>query len=377
MLHVHSLLLKLRALLVVSVFALPLRAESNVRLSYRAVEGCPSQAEFVAAVSVRGGHFDQPPAQVSGSKVEVWIQKEPGGSAGFLGLRDIEGLSGVREVHAANCSEAMQGLAVIAALVLRQLDRSEPTHPPPEAPALEAPALKAPALEAKSSAPSPAVSPAVAAAPSSPVRQSNLRGIGQFATERVPVGAGTLTFDHAVSSTLSAGIAFNVIPSVVMPRYDLTLSRANFVTTPDGANYLLGRWLPRMRWTVLGPSRYEAPDFSSDMWALKAGFGGCTSLSYDTRGLVLLACSEFAAGFMHLETQDNTGAKTQSKTIGLGTVGLGFDAQYNLGELLHLALNIGGDLSASKISAERPDGSEIFHTTPFSGYATLGVGMHF
>jgi hypothetical protein len=340
------------ALLLITGITRDLKAESNIRLVYAAADGCPSQAEFVAAVGGRGGYFDRPPKELGGGRMDVSIRKEAGGFVGSFGVQESQVESGVREVHANSCGEVMQGLAVITALVLRR-GSDEPAS-----------ALAVPSP--------PAVAP-LAAEP----EDYHLRSIGQFESETLKVGAGSLTFAPAISYTLTGGAAIGVIPSVVMPRFDLTLSRANFVTTPEGDNYLIGGWLPKVRWSWLGPASYESNDFSTKIWGLKAGFSGCSSLTYDTRGAVILLCGEIGTGLMQLDTTDAAGVKVQSKAVGLGFTGFELDSRYNIGKFLHVNLKLGGELSLSKLTAERPDGSEIFHSSPFSAYVQVGLGFHF
>ena len=358
-------LVGLLALLLVTAITRDSRAEPPIRLVYAAPEGCPSHAEFVAAVGERGGYFERPPREIGGSRMDVSIRKEVGGFIGSFGVKESQVASGVREVHAASCGEVMQGLAVITALVLRR-GSDEPASNTAVASAAASP------NEGGTRASPPLVTP-VAPEP----EDYHLRSIGQFETENVKVGAGTLTFSPAISYTLTGGAAIGVIPSVVMPRYDLTLSRANFVTTPEGDNYLIGGWLLKVRWTWLGPSSYETNDFSTKIWGVKAGVSGCSSLSYDTRGAIILLCGEIGAGAMQLHTTDAAGAKVQSKGVGLGFAGFELDSRYNLGEFLHANLRLGGELSMSQLTAERPDGSEIFHSSPFSAYFQVGLGFHF
>jgi hypothetical protein len=259
----------------------------------------------------------------------------------------------------------MQGLAVITALVLRR---------GPDEPASNG------AVPSAASSPNPGAtlaSPPLVTPLAPEPQDYHLRSIGQFESESLKVGAGTLTFAPAVSYTLTGGAAIGVIPSVVMPRFDLTLSRANFVTTPEGDSYLIAGWLPKVRWTWLGPVSFDSNNFSTKIWGLKGGFSGCSSLSYDTRGAVILMCGEIGAGLMQLDTTDAAGTKVQSKAVGLGFAGVELDSRYNLGEFLHLDLKLGGELSLSKLTAERPDGSEIFHSSPFSAYVQVGFGFHF
>jgi len=103
----------------------------------------------------------------------------------------------------------------------------------------------------------------------------------------------------------------------------------------------------------------------------------CSSLDYDTAGFVALLCSSFTVGLMNLETKDAAGNYHQSKNIGLGAASLDFDARYNIGKLLHVSLAAGGELWLSRLSAERADGSELFHSRLFNANLQLGLGLHF
>jgi hypothetical protein len=89
-----------------------------------------------------------------------------------------------------------------------------------------------------------------------------------------------------------------------------------------------------------------------------------------------LFCLEVAAGIVGVRTKDASGVTTQSKTMGFGTLGLGTEATYNLGRHFQIALRLGLDGAAGPISAERPDGSEIFRSSWLSGYAMIGAGGH-
>jgi hypothetical protein len=338
-------------------------AAEEVVLAYRVPSGCPGEAEFVRAVRGRGARFDRAPTGTAGSRLEVSIRMQTEGFAGSVQLQTSAGASEAREVHAFECGEVMQGLAVITALVLHQ---DSPARTSQSQPTARAPAEASPPTPDNPSEPG-----------SPPALDSHLRSIGQFEDETVAVGAGTLAFQHAFTYSLTGGVAIGVVPALVLPRYDLTLSRTNFVTTPGGSSYLVGGWLPRVRWSVLGGVDSHSGEFSTQVLGLEAGFGGCTSLTYDTRGAVVLVCGELAAGAMQLDTKNGAGEKTQSKTVGLGSAAFELDSQYNVGARLLFELKLGGELGLSKLSAGRPDGSELFHSSPFSAYALAGLGLHF
>jgi hypothetical protein len=334
--------------------ATPAAAADGVRLDYRAPAGCPSEAAFVEAIQARGARLEAPPPEFVGARSSVSLEHAAAGVTGFLQLTRVDLPANAREVHGAECAEAMQGLAVIAALLLHPTADAAP-HPV----GAEPPVSRKPR-------PLPV-----------PVDSQRLQSIGQFATERIQVGPGTLTFDHGSALTLSGGIAAGVIPSVLMPRYDLTLSRVNFVTTPDGSHYLAGGWVPHVRWTLLGSGTRHDGEFSTRALGIKAALGGCTSITYDLGGAVVLLCSEFGTGVMALETRNAAGEKIRSKSFGLGSVGLDLESEYNLGGPFHLALRLGSEASLTQVSAQRPDGSELFHTSVFSTYVLAGVGLHF
>ncbi len=350
----------LGGLLLVSLSAISHRARAggSVGLRYEAPDGCPSQAQFEAAVRDRGGRFDLAPSGVEGSELRVTLRSEGAGFMGSLELQGVAPASGQRQVHAAACEEAMHGIAVITALLLRRAqNEASEEQLLPDAPTPPADARFAP--------------------PQTPIAESRLRSVGQFGAESVTVGPGDLTFDNSIAYTLSGGVDVGFIPSLALPRYDLTLSRVNFVTTPSGDRYLISGWLPRARLTMLGGGTYQFGDVSAQLLGFRASFGGCSSLGYDLGGLALLVCGEIAAGIMRVQTRDAAGTKLSSTTTGLGSVGLELDLQYSIGALFHVDLRAGGDFALSEITAERSDGSEVFHSSPFSAHVLGGLGLHF
>lgn len=154
------------------------------------------------------------------------------------------------------------------------------------------------------------------------------------------------------------------------------LSRTNFITTPQGSGYIIGNVFGA-RWSFLGPATHHSDGFSTDISGFKAGVTACASLGYDTTGFVALLCSGFALGLVHLETKNAASDYEQSKDVGLGAATLELDARYNIGKYFHVGLALGGDFWISKLAAERPDGSELFHSNLFNASMQLGVGLHF
>jgi hypothetical protein len=108
-----------------------------------------------------------------------------------------------------------------------------------------------------------------------------------------------------------------------------------------------------------------------------AGVNACTSFAYDTSGFVFLLCAAFAVGRMHLETRALEGDYLKTKDIGLGTASLELNTRYNIGEHFHVTLALAGELWVSELTAERADGSQLFHSNLFNANAQLGFGVHF
>jgi hypothetical protein len=301
--------------------------------------------------------------------MDVVFRNDDRGFTGTVQLRDGESTSGQRELHASLCGEVMDGLAVVAAIALRGDSEAPPSNAASAVPASAA------------ASPLPKGVPPTEPVTSQPVPRGTaverrLQNIGQSGKETTTIGAGELTFDNVLGISASAGMVLGAIPSVVLPRYDLTISRANFVTTPDARDFMTGV-VPRLRWTYLGTGTYRTNEFSTQLNGFSAGLSGCRSLVYYIRGPVVMVCGGIAAGAMSIRTRNAEGVTTQSKTMGIASANLDLQTQYNFSSLFHVALTIGGELWVSNITAERPDGSEIFHSSLFNGYAMAGVGIHF
>jgi hypothetical protein len=339
----------------------PALAQAPTRLEYTAPSDCASRTDFVAAVAARDARFDDAenttvdPAR-GHRTLHVSIRPDAAGYVGSFHVQEAANTSGARELHANTCAEVVEALAVVSAIALR------------EAPA---PVSVSAAPTAKPASPPPSSAP-----PAPEPKRRPLRTIGYFNAEKVAVEAGDVTFDRDYTSTLSAGFTTGVLPSL-LPRFDLTLSRTNFVTVPDAENYQVGPTL-RVRWSFLGPGTYRSDGFTTDLWGLKAGFGVCRSLVYDTNGFVAQLCAEFGVGTLSFDTKDESGAIVQTKTLGLGSAGLEADLRYNLGKHFHVALQAGGEIwTGDPISAEKPDGSRLFKGSMFHGFGQLGLGLNY
>jgi hypothetical protein len=326
--------------------AAPCRAAGQEWLAYQAPAACPTRAEFLAAVGARGAPVTGP---TTARTMEISIEEVGGGFAGAFQIRERDAVSGQRELRAAACRDIANGLAIVTAIALG----ADPSAPPP------------PAVVSPIPAPPPSQEP------------YRLQKTADIFTGDVQVPAGTLRFQSLLTATLTGGAVIGMIPSLILPRYDLTLFRANFATTPSALTYLVGPVL-QARVSYLGQGTFE----STDGYATRAsgfGFGmsGCRAPVYDTRGLILLGCIEYSAGFMQLDTRNASGMQTGSKTVALAAVGIDLEATYNLGSRFFLSGKLGGDFSFSKLTAERSDGTQLFQSQPFSAHLLLGIGTYF
>jgi hypothetical protein len=341
--------------------ALPARASTVTGLSFRGPAECPAEAAFVAAVEARGGRVDQATSNPTGRSFDVAIRKAASGFDGSLLIRGRDGASDPREVHAEDCGAVVNGLAVVTAIALRDQPEAAlaSAKDPPPTPEPAAPDLRAPML--------------------APVEDDRLHDTSLAANRTIRVDAGKVEVKYVGSASLSAGFVSGVIPSLTLPRYDLSLSGTSAVTPQDGRHYLVGPVI-RVRVSLLGGTTYHAANADTDIIGTSFGIDLCRTPYYDTRGAVLLLCAEYAGGSMTFDTHDAVAGKTLSKTAGFGTVGFNVELQYNLASHLLVTLRGGGDAAVGPLSAERADGSEVFQTSKnlsFSGYVVAGIGAHY
>jgi hypothetical protein len=325
-------------------------------LAYEAPSGCPTRPEFAAAVASRGANFDGAETPPTGRTMVVSIRKQGDDFVGTFQVRDDHAATSKREVRGKSCNEVADALAVVTAIEL---------HPTGEA------RTESDTLPAKENAP-----------PNAP-SETRLRGHTQSfppRSETVQVGAGPLRFDLQRSITAYAGATVGMIPSVVLPRFELSFAGANFVTTPEGTQRLAGP-VTRVRLSFLGPASYQSTGTTTDMDGVSFGVGLCQSPLYDTRGLVLLFCTELGGGLMSLRTKGTDGAQIQSKNAGFGTVIIGAEAQYDFTSWFHVGAQLGGGVTYGQLTAERADGSRIFESSAgavgWTAEALLGAGGHF
>jgi hypothetical protein len=306
-------------------------------LSYRAPLDCPDEADFVRAVAARGRQF----AAGAGSerRFQVTIAKDASGYVGSFRVGRPQGDSAERAVHAPSCHEVVDGLAVAAAL-----------------------ALQASSPEAAQAAPSPpSVVPPLA-------RQPPTRRDEGAAPERLALGP-------AFSLTAFGGLAFGFVPSTPMPRYELAVTWASLAREANRGR-IVGPVM-RLGLNLYGGVSYEMNGVSTNLGAQALTVGPCYAPFYDEQGLVLMTCLDLAAGLMGASSTDRETGAAHSDSFGFGSVGAGLEAAYNIGRHFHFAFRAGANALVAPISVKGADGSELFRSSRYNGFATIGAGGHF
>jgi hypothetical protein len=344
-------------LAVLAVIATPRQAEAVSGLSFEAPSGCPSEAQFLAAVAARGGDFERLRSGGTNRSIEISIGGSGSGFHGSLRMRDGDDATDPREVHADSCGAVVDGLAVVTAIALGG-------H-----------------AEAATAGPNGGVAARpLAVLPQPPPEDTSLHDTNGFGTHSIRVDAGKVDVDRVLSASVAGGFVGGLVPGLTLPRYDLDFSTANFFTSPDDRHYLVGAVIG-IHASFLGTGTYRTADSATDVYGSSWGVDICRPWRYDTRGLVLLSCGEFTGGQLNFDTHDLVAGKTLSKSAGFGQFGINVQLQYNLARYVHANLRAGGDLAiGSPLQAERADGSEVFSSSrrvSLSGYLMAGIGFHF
>jgi hypothetical protein len=192
---------------------------------------------------------------------------------------------------------------------------------------------------------------------------------------QLDVRAGALRLDVANDISLQTGVILGLIPSVLVPRQDLSTRGALFLTLPGGEQRLLGVW--KLRLSALGGTAHESADTRTDVLGASFGMGPCLAPTYDTRGWVVLLCTEYGGGGLTLDSHQRRGARVEPRTVGFGTVGLGLEAEYNFASIFQVGARLGWDVYLGEIEARRDDGSRIFEASANTLHVGVGLGLRF
>jgi hypothetical protein len=174
---------------------------------------------------------------------------------------------------------------------------------------------------------------------------------------------------------VNAGAIVGLIPSLVVPQYELSVVVAPFVTTPDGAQRIHGViW--KLDGGIWGPSTYRTGDTKTNIGGVYANWSMCLSPTYDTEGLVVLFCFGGGTGVLTLDTSA-PGMSAAEQFIGFARGQLSGGLQYYLGAGFHVEAELRGAADVGQIDAQRADGTSVFSSSPtYTAEALLGVGYH-
>lgn len=371
-------------------------AAEGVELLYSAPKDCPDRAGFTAAVEQRGASFLNPPQDSRGQLFEVQLERRAEAYHGTLTVRDTGQHSSKRGVDGDRCEAVVDALAVMAAIALRPeqpdgneeaaasqssgsvsstardaVDTAAPIEPRSE-PRIRTRASQLGATARGGEAKGVETEQAGDGAAERPTPR--LRGHSVWGTSSYLVEAGEVNLDAMRSVSILGGATWGLIPSVMLPRYDLAMHNASFLRLPGGIQRLF--MVSRVRVSALGRGRYESADTTTTIQGWSFGMDLCVTPTFDSGGWVVLACVEYGGGILDLDTNDGDG-KVESKSVGFGTVGIGGEVQYNLSSLFHIGARVGWDAYLGDITAERRDGSQLFKASINTLTVGAGLGVHF
>ncbi|HYP77206.1 MAG TPA: hypothetical protein VER12_14655 [Polyangiaceae bacterium] len=116
-------------------------------LSYRAPDGCPTAADFRRSVGRRSSHVHLIDEGPHDRQLSIVIRREGEATHGELRLAEKDGRASQRNVRFTTCSEAVEGLALIAVVSLDPQALLEPTKPQEESPRASAAPPKPAAIQ--------------------------------------------------------------------------------------------------------------------------------------------------------------------------------------------------------------------------------------
>jgi len=213
-------------------------------LLYRGGPACPTRANFEAAILARAPGSR---SVAEGQEADVRFDAEPATRASEKGRLRValeDGTSQDREIDADDCAEAVQSMAIIAAMVLEAQPAPEPT---PEVPEPEQPP---PVLDLKAETRLPSTIPPRAPQPSRPTwLRLGASGVAEGAAAPSPAWGGAL---HAELGSRSRRV---LAPSI---RVSALYARAATVETSAGdARFQLALGRAHLCWLRWGSSSAE------------------------------------------------------------------------------------------------------------------------
>jgi len=337
------------------------RAETTHGLDYRAPLACADETSFVAAVVDRGGDFANTREQL----FLVRIQSREQGFGGSLAVSSSGVASQAREVQGKTCQEVVDALAVVTAIALD----------PERNATVAVPKTLAARVAADAETRRPVATAAPAPGPAPRDRPPPIHAASTLGAKNLRVTAGIVRLESRVDIAGSGGVVLGLVPGELMPRIDVTVARAHFVTLPNGDSHLLGT-IARFRWSLLPNRSFPSGDTAFQVAGQQLGVSLCASPYYHEDGWVLLGCAEVAVGLLQFKLQE-PGLSERSKTTAFGQFGINAEASYRFGRHFLISAKLGVEAPESRFQLQRADGSNIFRSSAVMGSGTLGVGATF
>ncbi len=315
----------------VVLYAAPAQGAGDDWLAYEAPSVCASRAEFLAAVGARGARLPGPAASRT---LEVSIRQATDGFAGSFQIRERDAVSGQRELR--------------AAAVQRRHGRLGHRH-----------GHRARRQSQRTAIPDSRRPPRIRREPGrrlhhvQPSRIASERP-ATCSPETCEVPAGTLRFQSLLTTMVTAGVVVGMIPSVVLPRYELTLFRGNFATTPNALTYLVGPLLHAAR-QLPGPGNVPGERWLHDEGQRLRVRGEWMPRAPLRHTRTHAARLHRIRGGRHAAQHQERGrhADSNPRASRWRQWGSTFEATYSLASRFFLAGKLGGEFSFSKLSANR------------------------
>jgi hypothetical protein len=241
---------------------------------YQAPPDCGSQSEFESKVRARTrSHTLEPTGDSKPSRFEIRLRSDDARVRGSITIYELSGDANTREIEAASCTEAIDGLALIAALTLDPYSRQpEPTAEPlpsSTAPAATPTVPPPPPPTTRPAKPKPA--PARERLSAVDLSASGLAVLSGIAPDPRPGLEGSIGF------TTQA-----IVPSGSLLRVGARLALAQPVETREGTATL--DWWTLMAslcpaWLPLNPSLRLAACLNWEIYGELQGSGGTDTLN--------------------------------------------------------------------------------------------------
>lgn len=354
----------------------PLGVEGAVAVVYEAPAACPKRS--VLDGRLRRGF---PDLQLSSDPYAplfiLRISEESGQYRGEFHPPETNDASRARTIDAPNCQDVFDSLHLFVAQHLSAQSRQD--YPPhrtfSSGPESSTDGEKATNTRAEARTDEPAEADVPDTSGSLARRPSWVKPYHFHHKTQSP--AGELRLDKLFAADLQGGAMYGLLPGSALPRIDLTVRSARFLTPPGERPFLLG-FTPRIRATAHVDTTRRTSERETDISGYTFAVGACYSPFYDPSGWVLLGCADAGGGILQTGQLVFADRGGYSAKVGVLRLGASAEAEYNLSTLFHLAWRVGYEANLPlNLQHQWEDGTEVFQPGKDSIYGTMGVGMHF